>query len=168
MIEFLRTVKARADELGLLRAPFDAEDRMEKILDGLGDDYQELMYAVQARDTSVTFEELHEKLLNFEASLLITKSKPVLFPATSNPTSRASIEWRPPGSINTSWRPSSNQPNRYPVTTSSSPTLTRGDRPSCPYIGYCQICRIQGYTAKGILHTGKYHFNLQSTTTMLQ
>ncbi|KAL6327959.1 hypothetical protein AAG906_031303 [Vitis piasezkii] len=46
--------------------PLDPEDLTDKILDRLGDDYKELVCAVQARDTSITFDELHEKLLSFE------------------------------------------------------------------------------------------------------
>ena len=65
----MQTIKTRADDLALLGASLDEEEITDKILDGLGDDYKELVRAVQARDTSITFEELHEKLLNFEASL---------------------------------------------------------------------------------------------------
>lgn len=86
--EFLQAIKARADELALLGAPLEAEDLTKKILDGLGDDYKELARAVQARDTSISFEELHEKLLNFEASLLPNKPEPSYFPTSANPTSR--------------------------------------------------------------------------------
>lgn len=63
----MQTVKVQADELALLGAPFDAEDLKEKILDRLDDEYKELLRAVQARDISITFEELHKKLLNFDA-----------------------------------------------------------------------------------------------------
>ena len=70
---FLQSIKAKADELALLGAPLDAEDLTDTILDGLGDEYKELTRVVQARDTPITFEELHEKLLNFEASVITTK-----------------------------------------------------------------------------------------------
>lgn len=48
--------------------------------------YKELVRAVQARDTLLTFEELHENL--FKTSVLTNKPKPSYFPATENPTSR--------------------------------------------------------------------------------
>ncbi|RVW12141.1 Retrovirus-related Pol polyprotein from transposon RE1 [Vitis vinifera] len=66
--EYLHFVKTCADELAILGVPLDPEDLTDKILDRLGDDYKELVCAVQARDTSITFDELHEKLLSFEAS----------------------------------------------------------------------------------------------------
>ena len=85
---FLQSIKAKADELTLLRAPIDAEDLTKQILDGLGDEYRELTCSVQARDMPITFEELHEKLLNFEASVLTTKLDPLYFLATANLTSK--------------------------------------------------------------------------------
>ena len=36
-------VKCRADELAILRAPMNEDDLIDKILDGLGDDYKELI-----------------------------------------------------------------------------------------------------------------------------
>ena len=72
--DFLQSVKARTDELAILGAPLEEDDLTEKILDGLGDEYKELVHVVQARDTPITFDELHEKLLNYEAALPGTKS----------------------------------------------------------------------------------------------
>ncbi|KAA8531344.1 hypothetical protein F0562_006053 [Nyssa sinensis] len=87
----------------------DEDDLTDKILDGLGDDYQELIRAVQARDTMIKFDELHEKLLNFEASLQGAKSKPSHFPASANPTNCNPTSWRPSfnsGNTDNNWRPS--------------------------------------------------------------
>ena len=67
--KFLQLVKCRADELAILGAPMNEDHLIDKILDGLGDDYKELIRAVQACDTMIMFDELHKKLLNFEASL---------------------------------------------------------------------------------------------------
>jgi hypothetical protein len=69
IIDFLKSVKAKADELAVLGAPVDNEDLTNKILEELGDDYKELVRAVQARENAISFDELHEKLLMFEASL---------------------------------------------------------------------------------------------------
>lgn len=98
---FLQSIKAKADELALLGAPLDAEDLTKKILDGLGDDYRELTCAVQARAMPITFEELHEKLLNFEASALPTKPDPLSFPITTHPTNKVSAPWRATTPLNT-------------------------------------------------------------------
>ena len=42
---------------------------LEKILDGLGEDYKELVHAIQTKGNLISFKELHENLLNFEAFL---------------------------------------------------------------------------------------------------
>ena len=146
---FLQSIKAKADELALLGAPLDAEDLTDKILDGLGDEYKELTRAVQARDMPITFEELHEKLLNFEATVLPSKPDFLQFPATANPTNRNSAPWRFPAPSRTpAWRPNNNNNNRYPPMPSSGSFTPQGTRPSRPYLGFCQICRIQGHTAQ--------------------
>ena len=43
VIEYLHSVKVCADELAILGAPLDLEDLTDKILDGLSDDYKELV-----------------------------------------------------------------------------------------------------------------------------
>lgn len=60
--DFLQSIKARANELAILGAPMNEEDLTKKILDGLGDDYKELVCDVQACDNPISFDELHEKL----------------------------------------------------------------------------------------------------------
>ncbi|KAJ0044605.1 hypothetical protein Pint_05446 [Pistacia integerrima] len=113
----------------------------------------------------ITFDELHEKLLNFKASLQGTKSEPSHFPASANPTNRNTIGWRPSfnygntnnnwrpsthsGNNSTSWRPSPNTNNRSPAFPNAGQNSSRSQRPpSRPYLGYCQICGLQGHTAK--------------------
>jgi hypothetical protein len=43
---FLQLIKAKADEHALLGAPLDVEDLIDKILDGLSDEYKELTRAI--------------------------------------------------------------------------------------------------------------------------
>jgi hypothetical protein len=70
--DFLQSVKARADELAILGAPVDNKDLTDKILEELGENYRELIRAMQARENAISFDELYEKLLMFEASLQAT------------------------------------------------------------------------------------------------
>jgi hypothetical protein len=155
--EFLHSVKASADELAILGAPMDPEDLTEKILDGLDNDYKELVRAVQARDTSISFDELHEKLFSFEAT---SSSHATPLPITANPTQKTSHAWH--GNRPTStFRPSHPSPANPQYWRSSPPTTFRPPfpsntrpayRPTRPplrqYQGFCQICGIQGHTAK--------------------
>ena len=65
----MQFVKCRADHLAVLGKPLDHEDFIETILDGLDDDYKSIVDIVQARDTPISFDELHEKLINRELTL---------------------------------------------------------------------------------------------------
>nr|TKR89925.1 hypothetical protein D5086_0000238180 [Populus alba] len=137
-----------ADELAILGAPVDSEDISEKILEGLGPEYTELARVVQARDTPISFDELHEKLLNFEASIHNTNhTTQPYFPASAHLANRAFSGPRafPPGR-HTSWRPTHSYNSRFSTPTSPDPHNSRPSRK--PYLGFCQICRIQGHTAK--------------------
>ena len=52
-----------------LGKPIDYEDLLEKILDGLGSEYQFVIDVVNGRDTLISFDELDEKLINKEITL---------------------------------------------------------------------------------------------------
>ena len=62
IIDFLQSVKAKADELAVLWAPIDNEDLTYKILEELGDEYRELVRVVQASENAISFDELHKAL----------------------------------------------------------------------------------------------------------
>ncbi|KAL9463125.1 hypothetical protein AB3S75_001013 [Citrus x aurantiifolia] len=129
-----RIKQARADELTLFGALYDEDDLTDEILEAVEDDYKELARAVQARDTPITFEELHEKLLNFEASL--NTSKPdTMFPITAHVTTRTNNNWR----INSRTNQNSSNPNRNTGVTQNNNSTQRQQR---PYLGYCQLYRI--------------------------
>ena len=137
----------------MLGALIDGEDIIDKILEELGDEYKELVRAVQARDSSITFDELYEKLLMFEASLNTSHKASLQFSPTANAAVNRSKyrsqnsfgQYTPPPSPqwSTSFR-SSSRPQRQ--------THNQGfhhQRPGPrPYLGYCQVCRLQGHTAK--------------------
>ena len=82
--DFIHSVKAQADELAMLGAPIDGEDITDKILKELGDEYKKLVRAVQARDSSIKFDEFHEKLLMFEASLNTSHKASLQFSPIAN------------------------------------------------------------------------------------
>ena len=130
--EFLQLVKCRADELAILGALMNEDDLIDEILDGLGNDYKEIIRAVQARDTMIMFDELHEKLLNFKVSLQGAKSEPSHFPALANPANHNTTSWRPSfnsGNTNNNWHPSIHFGNNrtdwrpLPNTNNRSPTF---------------------------------------------
>ena len=65
----MQAIKTRADELAILGKPIDDEDLIDQVLEGLSDEYKSVIDAINARDTLISFDELHEKLLNEEAYL---------------------------------------------------------------------------------------------------
>jgi len=121
IIDFLQLVKAIADELAVLGALVDNEDLTDKILEELGDDYQELVRAVQARENAFSFDELYEKLLMFEASLQETNKLVNCFPPTTHPTNHTSgrypftnVGHSTPKNSGGNWRYSVDQQRCYP------------------------------------------------------
>ena len=62
----MQHVKSVVDELAMLDAPRNTEDLTVKILNGLGDKFKDISSAIRAWGTAISFEELHEKLINFE------------------------------------------------------------------------------------------------------
>ncbi|RVW40571.1 Retrovirus-related Pol polyprotein from transposon RE2 [Vitis vinifera] len=106
------------------------------VLEGLSDEYKFVIDAINARDTSISFVELHEKLLNKEAYLQTAQPSPLSLPTTINPTTF----WNHPN-----WRPPATTPQQPgPTTTFSS----HDQRQPKPYLGRCQACDIQGHTVK--------------------
>ncbi|KAE8680725.1 hypothetical protein F3Y22_tig00111372pilonHSYRG00235 [Hibiscus syriacus] len=66
--------------------PMDHEDIIEKILDGLDDDYRHIADIVEGRDTPISFDELHEKLINRELTIQQLQSASFPHPVTTNPS----------------------------------------------------------------------------------
>ena len=82
----MQAIKTYADELALLGKPVDDEDLIDRVLEGLSDEYKSVIDAIKACNTSIYFAELHEKLLNKEASLQTAQPSSLSLPATTNPT----------------------------------------------------------------------------------
>ena len=132
--DYMQSIKARTDELAALGKPLDHEDLIEKILEGLDEQYQSVIDAVNGRDTTISFDELHEKLINKELSLRNMSSSSLL-PASAHPTNVRSK--RPP------W-PANNKPQTalaHPQNT----TNNRDNRLARPFLGRCQWCSTQGH-----------------------
>lgn len=118
---------------------------MEKVLDGLRDDYKSIVGAVNARDSAISFEELHEKLLDKETSLNQSQPPPSLLPPTTNPTianptTLKNCQWHPilPLNLSTTSR------NIY----SSSQNFHFEGPPPRPYFSTSQAFNTQGHIAK--------------------
>ncbi|KAH9662761.1 retrovirus-related pol polyprotein from transposon RE2 [Citrus sinensis] len=118
--DYLQHAKTIADELAMLNAPIDNEDLILKILGGLDEDYKDLCSAIRVRDNPITFDELHEKLINFEAHLKYEARKKANLsnmPASANPAQKPFHN------------PPKNQPQNRPFNPPYRPPLFSHNRP---------------------------------------
>lgn len=133
---YMQAIKTRSDELALLGKPVDDDDLIYHLFEGLGVEYKSVVDAINARDTAISFVELHEKLLNREAFLQAADSTSQLLLASANLTAYRNRSNRRPSTTNSS------QPN----TTDAYPPPDQHQ--SKPYLRRFQACGVQGHTAK--------------------
>lgn len=75
----------------MLNAPKNHEDLTIKILNGPGDEFKDLSSAIRASDSTISFEKLHELLINFEAFLKQEAEKNQKLLITSNYATKPSF-----------------------------------------------------------------------------
>lgn len=132
------------DQLAILGKGVDHEDQIEYILEGLPEDYKTVVDQIEGRDTPPTITELHEKLLNHEAKLLVaTEVVPASTPITANVAQQR-------GNNNYQSRQHSNyqRNNNSPRPNNNNYPPRTDNRAPKPYLGRCQICGVQGHSAK--------------------
>ncbi|KAH9611046.1 hypothetical protein KSS87_006922 [Heliosperma pusillum] len=137
--EYMNSIKVTTDQLTVLGKPMDPEDIVEKVFNGLDHDlYRSLIDNIKARDESISFEALHEKLLNFELSLS-HNSTPAPFPTTAN-----AATYRPRQQTTPSYHKNYTKPynNTAPAI---EPANNNDNRTSAPFKGRCQYCRAVGH-----------------------
>ena len=69
VVEYLATIRNIADELALIGALVPNQYLITHTLNGVGPEFKELAAAVWARDTMISFDELHDKLVEYESFL---------------------------------------------------------------------------------------------------
>ncbi|XP_019231455.1 PREDICTED: formin-J-like [Nicotiana attenuata] len=72
---YLQNIRSMGDELSTAGAPVTNSELIVKILSGLGPEFREISAAIRARDSTITYEELYEKLLDHELFLRHEESK---------------------------------------------------------------------------------------------
>ena len=70
----MQDIKHNIDSLALMNVSVDFDKLSICVFNGLGLAYSNISHALQARDTPVTFEELLEHLLSYEAQIKILVS----------------------------------------------------------------------------------------------
>ncbi|CAL9074921.1 unnamed protein product, partial [Musa textilis] len=67
--DYLQNIKVIIDDLTLIGHSLSEEEVLVHTLNGLGDEYKELAAAIRARDSPISFEELYDKLTDYETYL---------------------------------------------------------------------------------------------------
>ncbi|XP_060190524.1 uncharacterized protein LOC132619723 [Lycium barbarum] len=81
--KYLHTIRSLSDELPTAGAPVSNPELIVKILSGLEPEFREISAAIRARDTTITYEELFEKLLDHELFLRQEDAKKLSSPITA-------------------------------------------------------------------------------------
>lgn len=71
--EYMQLIKACTDQLAALGKVVEHEDLIDRVLNGLDTPYNSIIESVNSRETPISFEELHEKLINKELTLQQTR-----------------------------------------------------------------------------------------------
>ena len=131
----MKSLKNYADQLASLGKNIDHEDLIDQVLFGLDDAYKSIKESIEARDTPISFEELHVKLINKELSIKQNYIAP-------NPPATAFVAQTAPN--RTCFRHSSSI-NRNKNGPGLLPTPPSSHKTPHPYLGKCQWFREQGH-----------------------
>lgn len=74
----------RFDQLALLGKPYELEDQVEHFLEGLPEEYKQIVDQIESREVTPSITEVHEMLLNFEVKLQTKTPAPTVPPITAN------------------------------------------------------------------------------------
>ena len=78
---YFQDFKTRFDQVALLGKPYDIEDQIEFLLEGLPEEYKPLKDQLEGREIPPSQSEIHEKLLNHENKILAKTNTAVILPA---------------------------------------------------------------------------------------
>ncbi|CAL1397616.1 unnamed protein product [Linum trigynum] len=157
---YLQVMRTTAAELDLINAPVSNEDLILYVLCGLPEAYDHLSAAIRARDTPIRFEDLHDRLVDFETDLASVRLNPQSAPTTAFSSARGY-----PGSSGSFSRGlPGHRGYSSPARRNSSPRQHRGYSPARGSHGFsgnssapsllgrpqlvCQFCDRSGHSAK--------------------
>ncbi|XP_070015851.1 uncharacterized protein [Nicotiana sylvestris] len=150
--DYLHQVRSICDELATAGAPVSNAELIVKILSGLGFEFRELSSAIRARDSTISYEELYEKLLDHELFLKHEEDKkPLSTPITAvvaqKTTPTPPRQGNNPNSSNR--RPGPNAPanNQQWQTQPWHPRRNNQRRPFDKNLR-CQLCDRVGHSAR--------------------
>ncbi|GMY32168.1 Retrovirus-related Pol polyprotein from transposon RE2 [Fagus crenata] len=156
--DYLHAVKALANEIAVIDHPISDDDLTLYVLNGLGADFREIAGPIRARESSLTFEELHDLLVGHEAYLRRLEAATQHLVASANymkTKQGGSTPWssKPNGPAQQRWSQGSS-PNRHSHGAQrdgrrSNHQSGRPNNSNRRYQPKCQLCDQLGHTANG-------------------
>ena len=145
-------MRSISDELSIIGEPPSDIDLVVHVLNGLGPAFKEIAAAIRARDNPISFEDLHDKLVEYENFLKREEVRAVSPPITAHVTQRSGHS-----STSTPRHYNNNKVSSNSRGYQSFSNSNRGyhgsyqpprKRPGQGYKGFCQLCDQQGHSAK--------------------
>ncbi|KAJ1375264.1 gag-polypeptide of LTR copia-type [Sesbania bispinosa] len=90
---YLQQIKVLSEELSIIHQPLDNIDFVLYTLNGLNSYFREVVAAIRAHESPISFEELHDKLVDFETYLHKTESTQAPLVPTTNAIQRQMISF---------------------------------------------------------------------------
>ncbi|XP_017982392.1 PREDICTED: uncharacterized protein LOC108663295 [Theobroma cacao] len=87
VVEYMQNPQTMANELALIGSLVSNDDLVLHVLNGVGPEYCEISAAVRARETTISFEELYDELVEYEDYLKREENRSALI--TGNAASRS-------------------------------------------------------------------------------
>jgi hypothetical protein len=129
--DYLRTIRSIGDELALIGHPVDDLDLVIAAVNGLGPTFREFSTSIRTRDTPIQFDELFDKLVDFEIYLQRDEQHTLSTPITANMAHRSNHHY------NRSNQQQSRSRGPYPSASNNTQPVS-----------VCQYCDKRGHIAK--------------------
>ncbi|CAI9786814.1 unnamed protein product [Fraxinus pennsylvanica] len=147
--DYMREVRQIVDTLSILDKEPDLDEVTVHVLNGLDNDYKDIAAAINARDTSLTIDELQEKLeaTEFQIKANLTPHQ-LSSPVTANYTTNKPSNHYNSRNKNSNSRSqfNTNQPS-HSNSQFAPAQFSQNYRPN-NYKGKCQLCQEVGHSAK--------------------
>lgn len=143
VIEFLNDMWLISDELALVQSLVHEEDLLVHILSRLGEEYGPITFALKVRETSISFAELFNKLVDFERYLKETKVPATPIIATAKYSQRQPTRFN-----NHSSNGPSARPNQYRSPAENQSQNNRTNHRSNRSSSFCHFCSIPGHETR--------------------
>ncbi|KAM0003914.1 putative RNA-directed DNA polymerase [Helianthus debilis subsp. tardiflorus] len=164
--DFLHDMKSISDELAIAQSPIDEEDRVIHTMNQLGDEFAGLVQSLKSRDTTISFAQLFDKLLDHERTLKDTSTEPII--TTVNHTHRQPARNYSRQQPETRYQRPAQQPSSRPSWTNRDRTQVPNHTRNARNNAYCHFCNIPGHETKDCRKLGRflrdYNYPVQGST----